>query len=135
MVCPVLNFFDLLMNLLHIMGITYLAADSFFWFIPWFDGTECDKLYQMDAAFITEVNEDLDTLNFEKFEESDTQTQSSSRTGPWRKFCLFSAIITNLYIQLPPPNLSNLWATQIKTLKSLTIFKCLGWVYISLALP
>ncbi|BFG42936.1 hypothetical protein CerSpe_292100 [Prunus speciosa] len=52
---------------------------------PWFDGTEWDKLYQMDAAFIPEVNDDLDTQNFEKFEESDSQTQSSSKTGPWRK--------------------------------------------------
>lgn len=52
---------------------------------PWFNGTEWEKLYQMDAAFIPEVNDDLDTQNFEKFEESDSQTQSSSKTGPWRK--------------------------------------------------
>uniref|UniRef100_A0A2P2LIG3 Serine/threonine-protein kinase CBK1-like n=2 Tax=Rhizophora mucronata TaxID=61149 RepID=A0A2P2LIG3_RHIMU len=39
----------------------------------------------MDAAFIPEVNDDLDTQNFEKFEESENQTQTSSRTGPWRK--------------------------------------------------
>jgi len=38
---------------------------------PWFEGTEWDKLYQMKAAFIPEVNDELDTQNFEKFEEVD----------------------------------------------------------------
>ncbi|KAK7284130.1 hypothetical protein RJT34_18870 [Clitoria ternatea] len=52
---------------------------------PFFQGVEWDKLYQMEAAFIPEVNDELDTQNFEKFEEADVQTQSSSRTGPWRK--------------------------------------------------
>lgn len=36
---------------------------------PFFEGVEWDKLYHMDAAFIPEVNDDLDTQNFEKFEE------------------------------------------------------------------
>lgn len=36
---------------------------------PWFRGIEWDKLYQMKAAFIPEVNDELDTQNFEKFEE------------------------------------------------------------------
>lgn len=36
---------------------------------PWFKGTEWDKLYQEKAAFIPEVNDELDTQNFEKFEE------------------------------------------------------------------
>lgn len=36
---------------------------------PWFKGVEWDKLYQMKAAFIPEVNDELDTQNFEKFEE------------------------------------------------------------------
>ena len=36
---------------------------------PWFKGVEWDKLYQMQAAFIPEVNDELDTQNFEKFEE------------------------------------------------------------------
>ena len=36
---------------------------------PWFDGIEWDKLYHMKAAFIPEVNDELDTQNFEKFEE------------------------------------------------------------------
>ncbi|RYR25047.1 hypothetical protein Ahy_B02g058682 isoform B [Arachis hypogaea] len=52
---------------------------------PFFNGVEWDKLYQIEAAFIPEVNNELDTQNFEKFEESDIQTQSSSRHGPWRK--------------------------------------------------
>lgn len=51
----------------------------------WFRGVEWDKLYQMEAAFIPEVNGELDTQNFEKFEEPESQTQTSSKTGPWRK--------------------------------------------------
>ncbi|QCD97753.1 serine/threonine-protein kinase tricorner-like [Vigna unguiculata] len=53
---------------------------------PFFNGVEWERLYQMEAAFIPEVNDELDTQNFEKFDESDHQAQSSSRTGgPWRK--------------------------------------------------
>ncbi|XP_027364042.1 serine/threonine-protein kinase tricorner-like isoform X2 [Abrus precatorius] len=52
---------------------------------PFFKGLEWDKLYHMEAAFIPEVNDELDTQNFEKFDESDSQSQSSSRAGPWRK--------------------------------------------------
>ncbi|KAK9146405.1 hypothetical protein Sjap_006308 [Stephania japonica] len=52
---------------------------------PWFRGVEWDKLYQMKAAFIPEVNDELDTQNFEKFDETDSQIQSSSKSGPWRK--------------------------------------------------
>ncbi|CAN6677406.1 unnamed protein product [Malus baccata var. baccata] len=51
----------------------------------WFKGVEWDKLYQMKAAFIPEVNDELDTQNFEKFEEGDNQIESSTRAGPWRK--------------------------------------------------
>jgi hypothetical protein len=36
---------------------------------PWFRGVQWEKLYQMKAAFIPEVNGELDTQNFEKFEE------------------------------------------------------------------
>jgi hypothetical protein len=36
---------------------------------PWFIGVQWEKLYQMKAAFIPEVNGELDTQNFEKFEE------------------------------------------------------------------
>ncbi|EYU18312.1 hypothetical protein ABFS82_07G048600 [Erythranthe guttata] len=52
---------------------------------PWFKGIEWDKLYQMKAAFIPEVNDELDTQNFEKFEESDNQVPSATKSGPWRK--------------------------------------------------
>ncbi|XXG44003.1 hypothetical protein AAC387_Pa01g3907 [Persea americana] len=52
---------------------------------PWFKGIQWDRLYQMEAAFIPEVNDELDTQNFEKFEESEGEIQTSSKSGPWRK--------------------------------------------------
>ncbi|KAI0513652.1 hypothetical protein KFK09_009682 [Dendrobium nobile] len=52
---------------------------------PWFEGLEWDRLYEMEAAFIPNVKDELDTQNFEKFEESAAPAQSSSRPGPWRK--------------------------------------------------
>ncbi|GLT42311.1 hypothetical protein SLA2020_163170 [Shorea laevis] len=52
---------------------------------PWFNSTDWDRIYQMDAAFIPEVNDELDTQNFEKFDESDSHTDAPSRAGPWRK--------------------------------------------------
>ncbi|XP_077244564.1 uncharacterized protein LOC143884713 isoform X2 [Tasmannia lanceolata] len=52
---------------------------------PWFKCIQWDKLYQMEAAFIPEVNDELDTQNFEKFEESGAPMQTSSKSGPWRK--------------------------------------------------
>ncbi|KAL5697331.1 non-specific serine/threonine protein kinase [Ranunculus cassubicifolius] len=52
---------------------------------PWFNGVQWDRLYHMEAAFIPEVNDELDTQNFEKFEETDSQIQTSSKSGPWRK--------------------------------------------------
>ncbi|KAL5712463.1 non-specific serine/threonine protein kinase [Ranunculus cassubicifolius] len=52
---------------------------------PWFNDVEWDRLYQMEAAFIPEVNDDLDTQNFEKFEEADQKNETSAKTGPWRK--------------------------------------------------
>lgn len=51
----------------------------------WFKGIEWDKLYQMKAAFIPEVNDELDTQNFEKFEEVDNHINTSAKSGPWRK--------------------------------------------------
>ncbi|KAF9673137.1 hypothetical protein SADUNF_Sadunf11G0117300 [Salix dunnii] len=42
-------------------------------------------LYQVEAAFKPEVKDELDTQNFEKFEEMGTSLQSSSKSGPWRK--------------------------------------------------
>ncbi|XP_058765429.1 uncharacterized protein LOC131638916 [Vicia villosa] len=50
-----------------------------------FKGVEWDKLYHIEAAFIPEVNDELDTQNFEKFDESDSQVRPSSKAGPWRK--------------------------------------------------
>ncbi|KAK6932043.1 Protein kinase domain [Dillenia turbinata] len=52
---------------------------------PWFKGIQWEKLYQMEAAFIPEVNDDLDTQNFEKFEESGMPVPPPSKSGPWRK--------------------------------------------------
>ncbi|KAK9068147.1 hypothetical protein SSX86_012258 [Deinandra increscens subsp. villosa] len=52
---------------------------------PWFKGIEWEKLYQIKAAFIPEVNGELDTQNFEKFEEGENQISSSTKSGPWRK--------------------------------------------------
>ncbi|XP_004247240.1 uncharacterized protein [Solanum lycopersicum] len=53
---------------------------------PWFRGIDWDRIYHIDAAFIPEVTDELDTQNFEKFEEqSETRSQSASRSGPWRK--------------------------------------------------
>ncbi|KAL7113119.1 hypothetical protein ACP275_04G044000 [Erythranthe tilingii] len=53
---------------------------------PWFNGVDWDNIYHMDAAFIPEVKDELDTQNFEKFEESEHHhAQTSSKSGPWRK--------------------------------------------------
>lgn len=47
----------------------YLAAASFLQAHLWFNGIDWDKIYQMEAAFLPEVNDELDTQNFEKFDE------------------------------------------------------------------
>ncbi|KAL6516184.1 hypothetical protein OROGR_019489 [Orobanche gracilis] len=52
---------------------------------PWFNRIDWDNIYHMEAAFIPEVNDELDTQNFEKFEESEHHSQTSSKSGPWRK--------------------------------------------------
>ncbi|KAL8530249.1 hypothetical protein ACS0TY_007338 [Phlomoides rotata] len=52
---------------------------------PWFNGVDWEHIYQMEAAFIPEVKDELDTQNFEKFEESEHHVQTSSKSGPWRK--------------------------------------------------
>lgn len=43
------------------------------------------KLYETEAAYLPQVTDELDTQNFEKFEESSDHCQASSKTGPWRK--------------------------------------------------
>ncbi|KAL3517711.1 hypothetical protein ACH5RR_020300 [Cinchona calisaya] len=52
---------------------------------PWFNGVDWDRIYHMEAAFIPEVNDELDTQNFEKFDESEKPTENPSKSGPWRK--------------------------------------------------
>ncbi|CAI0434494.1 unnamed protein product [Linum tenue] len=52
---------------------------------PFFNGVDWNNIYHMEAAFTPEVNDELDTQNFEKFEESEHHPQTSSKTGPWRK--------------------------------------------------
>ncbi|XP_042489167.1 serine/threonine-protein kinase 38-like [Macadamia integrifolia] len=52
---------------------------------PWFKVIKWDRLYQMEAAFKPEVKDELDTQNFEKFEESGPPIRTSSKSGPWRK--------------------------------------------------
>lgn len=53
---------------------------------PWFKGIDWDKLYKMEAAFLPEVNDELDTQNFEKFDETDKQPHPTNpKSGPWRK--------------------------------------------------
>ncbi|GMH25759.1 hypothetical protein Nepgr_027602 [Nepenthes gracilis] len=52
---------------------------------PWFRGINWERVYQMEAAFIPEVNDELDTQNFENFEESEHCIQTTSKAGPWRK--------------------------------------------------
>ncbi|KAH7439856.1 hypothetical protein KP509_04G079200 [Ceratopteris richardii] len=52
---------------------------------PWFQGIQWDKLYDMEAAYIPEVKDELDTQNFEKFEEIEPPLHHPSKSGPWRK--------------------------------------------------
>lgn len=51
--------------------LEWTSWNCYFQAHSWFKGVEWDKLYQMKAAFIPEVNDELDTQNFEKFEEVD----------------------------------------------------------------
>lgn len=63
-------FFKLLDLLYYIFWILSLP---WFWISlqahRFFKGVEWDKLYHIEAAFIPEVNDELDTQNFEKFDE------------------------------------------------------------------
>lgn len=60
---------------------------------PWFNDIVWDKLYEMDAAFKPEVNGELDTQNFMKFDEVFMQTSYFS-------FLFFSFIISSIMIIL-----------------------------------
>ncbi|KAJ0091683.1 hypothetical protein Patl1_13842 [Pistacia atlantica] len=60
---------------------------------PWFKDVAWDKLYEMEASFKPEVNGELDTQNFMKFDEvgiKDLDPPASARTGsgPSRKMLL-----------------------------------------------
>ncbi|XP_068641054.1 uncharacterized protein [Aristolochia californica] len=52
---------------------------------PWFRGTQWDKLYEIEAAYKPVVNGELDTQNFEKFDDVEGPPPSLPRGGPWRK--------------------------------------------------
>ncbi|PIN25267.1 NDR serine/threonine kinase [Handroanthus impetiginosus] len=52
---------------------------------PWFRGIKWDVLYEMEAAYKPTVNGDLDTQNFEKFDEGEKPTSNTPKVGPWRK--------------------------------------------------
>ncbi|CAN6326897.1 unnamed protein product [Urochloa humidicola] len=54
---------------------------------PWFQGIEWDKLYEMEAAFKPQVNDELDTQNFMKFEES-APAPAKPGSGSSRKMML-----------------------------------------------
>ncbi|XP_009775057.1 uncharacterized protein LOC107818846 [Nicotiana tabacum] len=51
---------------------------------PWFKDIKWDKLYDMEAAYKPEVNDDLDTQNFMKFDEAN-QPPAKISSGPHRK--------------------------------------------------
>ncbi|NP_001336801.1 Serine/threonine-protein kinase CBK1-like [Zea mays] len=56
---------------------------------PWFRGVAWDKLYEMEAAFKPQVNDELDTQNFMKFEELENPPAKTG-SGPSRKTMLNS---------------------------------------------
>ncbi|PWZ10863.1 Serine/threonine-protein kinase CBK1 [Zea mays] len=56
---------------------------------PWFQGVAWDKLYEMEAAFKPQVNDELDTQNFMKFEELENPPAKTG-SGPSRKMMLNS---------------------------------------------
>ncbi|KAL8119992.1 uncharacterized protein LOC141724569 [Apium graveolens] len=72
----------LLCNVEHRLGADQIKAH------PWFKDTAWDKLYEMEAAFKPEVNDELDTQNFMKYDEDATTTPSRTGSGPLRKMML-----------------------------------------------
>ncbi|KAH9653245.1 AGC kinase family protein [Citrus sinensis] len=55
---------------------------------PWFKDVVWDKLYEMEAAFKPEINGELDTQNFMKFDELDPPASGRTSSGPSRKMLL-----------------------------------------------
>ncbi|KAH9805187.1 AGC kinase family protein [Citrus sinensis] len=55
---------------------------------PWFKDVAWDKLYEMEAAFKPEINGELDTQNFMKFDELDPPASGRTSSGPSRKMLL-----------------------------------------------
>ncbi|CAL5439627.1 unnamed protein product [Camellia sinensis] len=55
---------------------------------PWFKDIAWDKLYEMEAAFKPEVNGELDTQNFMKFDELESSSPARTGSGPSRKMLL-----------------------------------------------
>ncbi|KAI4377062.1 hypothetical protein MLD38_014752 [Melastoma candidum] len=55
---------------------------------PWFRDVDWNKLYEMEAAFKPEVNGELDTQNFMKFDEVEPPIPSRTGFGPSRKMML-----------------------------------------------
>jgi hypothetical protein len=55
---------------------------------PWFKDVVWDKLYEMKAAFIPEVNGELDTQNFMKFDDLDPPAPAKTSSGSSRKMLL-----------------------------------------------
>ncbi|EOY30371.1 PREDICTED: serine/threonine-protein kinase 38 isoform X1 [Theobroma cacao] len=55
---------------------------------PWFKDTPWDKLYEMEAAFKPQVEGDLDTQNFMKFDEVEGPKPARTGSGPIRKMHL-----------------------------------------------
>ncbi|XP_058097159.1 uncharacterized protein LOC131242491 [Magnolia sinica] len=52
---------------------------------PWFKGIRWDMLYEMEAAYKPVVDGELDTRNFDKFDEVGDPPSALTRVGPWRK--------------------------------------------------
>ncbi|XP_062091079.1 uncharacterized protein LOC133797253 [Humulus lupulus] len=55
---------------------------------PWFKDTLWDQLYEMEAAFKPEVNGELDTQNFMKFDEVDPPKPARTGSGAMRKMLM-----------------------------------------------
>ncbi|XP_061995532.1 uncharacterized protein LOC133713501 [Rosa rugosa] len=55
---------------------------------PWFRDVQWDRLYEMEAAFKPEVNGELDTQNFMKYDEVDAPAPGRIGSGLMRKMLL-----------------------------------------------